>query len=101
MYKSEKVRNRTRAVLDAAIALAERTGMQAVTRPRVAAESGLSVGTVSNAFGTMDALRDAVLSAAVERELVAIVAQGLAARHPIALNAPPALRQRALETLVA
>lgn len=98
---SDKVENRNRAVLDAAVALAERHGMGAVTRPRVADESGLSTGTVSNAFGSMDALRDAVVAAAVEREIVVIVAQGLAERHPVALAAPAELKQRALEKLAA
>lgn len=98
---SDKVENRNRAVLDAAVALAERFGVAAVTRPRVSAESGLSTGTVSNAFGSMDGLRDAVMSAAVQREIVAIVAQGLAERHPAAVNAPAELKQRALEKLAA
>lgn len=98
---SGKVENRNRAVLDAGLALAERHGMQAVTRPRVAAESGLSTGTVSNAFGSMDGLRDAVMAAAVDRQITVIVAQGLAERYPAALNAPAELKQRALANLAA
>lgn len=98
---SDKVENRNRAVLDAAVALAERFGMAAVTRPRVSAESGLSTGTVSSAYGSMDGLRDAVMAAAVQREIVVIVAQGLAERHPAAVNAPAELKQRALEKLAA
>lgn len=117
---SDKVENRNRAVLDAAVALAERFGMAAVTRPRVSAESGLSTGTVSNAFGSMDGLRDAVMAAAVDfctRQIrleaigendadafarrVTVVAQGLAERHPAAVNAPAELKQRALEKLAA
>lgn len=98
---SEKVENRNRAVLDAGVTLAEKYGMQAVTRPRVAAESGLSTGTVSNAFGSMDALRDAVMVAAVQREIVVIIAQGLAERYPAAMNAPAELKQRALAQIAA
>lgn len=98
---SEKVKNRNRAVLDAAVALAERHGMQAVTRPRVACESGLSVGTVSNAYGSMDALRDAVMSAAVEREILPVIAQGLAERYPAAIAAPVELKTRALAQIAA
>lgn len=98
---SIKVENRNRAVLDAAIALAERAGMAAVTRPRVASETGLATGTVSNAFGSMDGLRDAVMAAAVERELLPIIAQGLLERYAIALAAPLELKQRALANLAA
>lgn len=98
---SAKVENRNRTVLDAAIALAERSGMGAVTRPRVASESGLATGTVSNAFGSMDGLRDAVMAAAIEREILPVIAQGLADRYPSALAAPQELKQRALSNLAA
>lgn len=98
---SEKVENRNRTVLDAAVALAARHGMQAVTRPRVATEAGVSVGSVSNAFGSMDALRDAVMSAAVDREILPVVAQGLAERYPAAVAAPPELKTRALSQIAA
>lgn len=98
---SQKVENRNRAVLDAGVSLAERIGMHAVTRSGIAADTGLSVGTVSNAFGSMDALRDAVMAAAVDREILPVIAQGLAERHPAALNAPAELRRRALELLAA
>lgn len=98
---SEKVENRTRTVLDAAVSLAERFGMQAVTRPRVAAEAGVSCGTVSNAYGDMSALRDAVMSAAVDREILPVIAQGLAERYPAAAAAPPELKTRALSQIAA
>ena len=98
---SEKVENRNRTVLEAAIALAEEYGMQAVTRPRVADAASVAVGTVSNAYGCMDGLRDAVMSAAVEREILPVIAQGLAERYPAALAAAPDLKTRALAKIAA
>lgn len=98
---SEKVENRNRAVLDAALLLAAQRGYRNITRRQVADEAGVAVGSVNNAFGTMDGLRDAVMAAAVERELPAIIAQGLAERHPAALGAHPGLRTRALASLAA
>lgn len=98
---SEKVQNRNRTVLEAAVALARQHGMQAVTRPRVAAESGLALGTVSNAFGGMDGLRDAVMRAAVDREILPVIAQGLAERHPAAAAADSDLKTRALAQIAA
>lgn len=98
---SDKVENRNRTVLEAGVSLATAHGMQAVTRPRVAAESGLALGTVSNAFGSMDGLRDAVMRAAVEREILPVVAQGLAERYPAAMNAEPDLKTRALAQIAA
>lgn len=98
---SEKVENRNRAVLDAAVQLAAQRGYRNITRRQVADEAQVAVGSVNNAFGTMDGLRDAVMAAAVERELPAIVAQGLADKHPAACGAPETLRRAALESLAA
>lgn len=98
---SEKVENRNRAVLDAALRLAGQRGYRNITRQQVADEAQVAVGSVNNAFGTMDGLRDAVMAAAVERSLPAIVAQGLADRHPAALNASAELRGAALASLAA
>lgn len=98
---SEKVTNRNRAVLDAALRLAGSRGYRNITRQQVADEAGVAVGSVNNAFGTMDGLRDAVMAAAVDRSLAAIVAQGLADRHPAALGAPATLRNAAVESLAA
>lgn len=93
---SEQIENRTRTVLEAAMRLASAQGMAAVTRPRIADEAGVAVGTVSNAYGSMDALRDAVMATAVEREILPVVLYGVVNRHPAALAAPESLRQRAL-----
>lgn len=98
---SEKVENRNRAVLDAAVKLAASRGYRNITRQQVADEAQVAVGSVNNAFGTMDGLRDAVMAAAVERSLPAIVAQGLADRHPAALGASAELRGAALASLAA
>lgn len=98
---SDKVDTRNRTVLDTAVMLAELHGMGAVTRPRVARGSGLSAGTVSNAFGSMGALRDAVMQRAVDLELLPVVAQGVAERYPAALAATSELKTRALAQIAA
>ena len=98
---SEKVENRNRAVLEAAIALAQERGFANVTRDLVAERAQVAAGSVNNAYGNMEALRDAVMAAAVERELVDIVGQGLAAGHPAARNAPEELKRDALAKLAA
>ncbi|MCA9268781.1 MAG: helix-turn-helix transcriptional regulator [Planctomycetales bacterium] len=98
---SEKVENRNRAVLEAAIALAQERGFANVTRDLVAERAQVAAGSVNNAYGNMEALRDAVMAVAVERELVDIVGQGLAAGHPAARNAPEELKRDALAKLAA
>lgn len=98
---SEKVENRNRAVLEAAIALAQERGFANITRDLVAERANVAAGSVNNAYGNMDALRDAVMAVAVERELVDIVGQGLAAGHPAARAAPEDLKRVALAKLAA
>lgn len=82
-------------VLDAAIDCAMTDGYQWITREQVAAAAGVSPGSVSNAYGTMRDLKRAVLRAAVERGLPAIVLQGLVDNHPIALAAPDHVKDAA------
>lgn len=98
---SDKVENRNRTVLDAALRLAEAKGYRNFTRHDVAAEAGVACGSVNNAYGTMDALRDAVMAVAVDRGLSSVVAQGLADKHPAAVNAPAEVRTAALQSLAA
>lgn len=98
---SEKVENRNRAVLDAALQVASERGYRTMTRDQVAERAGVAVGGVNNAYGTMDGLRDAVMAAAVDRGVLPIVAQGLADRHPAALASPEPVRKAALASLAA
>ena len=83
------------------MALAGERGYEKITRHDVAARAGVATGSVNNAYGDMAGLRDAVVSAAVERGLLVIVAQGLAAGHPAARAAPQDLKDSALASLAA
>lgn len=96
---SEKMETRARLVLDAAYAIAAESGMAALNRDSVATRAGASTGTVSNAFGSMDGLREAVMGRAVECEALALIRQGIALQHPVALAAPADLQRRALAAL--
>lgn len=87
-------------ILAAAIAIAERDGWGAITRDGVAKAAGVADGSVNHAFGTVEGLRDAVMTAAVERRIVSIVATGLVAGHSAARDAPDDLkREAALSTV--
>lgn len=98
---SDKVQERNKRVLEAALEVAAESGYQALTRELVASRAGVSTGSVNNAYGTMQGLRDAVMAAAVARNLASIVGAGLAANHPAAREAPPAVRKAALAALAA
>lgn len=98
---SEKVVERDRKILAAAVALAGEKGFRGYSRNDVASRADVSAGQVNWAYGTMDALHNAVMQKAVDDGLVDIVGQGLAARHPVALAAPQALKDSALASLAA
>lgn len=86
-------------ILDAAVAIASEHGWRSITRDRVAERAFVAQGSVNAHFGTIDALRDAVMQAAVERGLLDIVAAGLAEQHPAARAAPPEVKRAALDIL--
>lgn len=83
------------AILAAAVTLAEELGYQNFTRNDVAAKAGTSAGLVSHSFGTIDALREEVLSEAVKTKNLTIIGQALAAGHPSVQDLSPALKKQA------
>lgn len=88
-------------ILAAALTAAERFGYTRFTLQQVADEAKVDKTLPLHYFGTMVQLRRKVMRAAIKREVLAVVAQGLAIRDPHAQKAPPELRQRALESLAA
>ena len=88
-------KHRTSELLDAALALAGRTGWRGLTRDAIAAAAGVSPGLVSARLGTMDALRRSVMRAAVKRRVARVVAEGLMAGDRYAQQADDALRTEA------
>lgn len=94
-------KERSKLILDAALDLAKRDGFDNITRESVAKAAGISPGLVSNYFNTMNQLQRAVMRAAVAREVLEVVGQGLAARNEHALKAPHELKQRAIALMLA
>lgn len=86
---------RDTVVLEAAIRVATREGWQWMTRALVADEAKLSRGSISNAFGGIINLKRAVARAAIQREILPILANVLAEKSPIAREIPDTLKERA------
>lgn len=89
------IEGRQELVLEHALALAETEGYQWIKRADIAELAGVSVGSVSSAFGSLVELKREVLREAIRRENLSVLAQGLVDRHEIALGAPAALRKKA------
>lgn len=91
----------TRAtLLDHALRISSHVGYNRVTREQLAKAAGMSEGQVSKLFGTMPQMRRAIMSAAVARGDLSIIAQGVAAKEPKAMALPEELKRRALELML-
>lgn len=86
--------NRDERIINAAVSLAKINGYQWITRDEVARVAGVGTGTINSAYGGMVELKRAVLRHAVENEIVEIIAQGLADKHPIVAGISDELRSR-------
>ncbi len=86
---------RIEAILVVALDLAKKEGYRKVTRAMVAEAAECSTGLISTYFGDAQRFHDSLLRAAVHREVIEVVLQGLAVNDPIAVAAPHALKERA------
>jgi len=91
--------DRKAQILAEAVRQARFVGYQNIRRENVAKALGLSVGMVNHTFTTMALLKRAVMGAAIAQRIPEIVAQGLAAKDPRAMNAPDDLKAAARATL--
>lgn len=66
---------RKQLILEAAIKLSVKQGYNTLTRDRIAEEAEISSPLVSNYFPTMRDMTNAVIRAAIDRQIMAILAQ--------------------------
>ena len=64
-------------ILDAAVKLSTRIGYQMITRELVASEAKTSCGLITFYFENMDSLKAAIIRAAIDREILPLIAQAL------------------------
>jgi AcrR family transcriptional regulator len=88
---------RKEQLLDAALRISEQRGYMTASRDDVAAMAGCAASLVSYHFGTMPNLRRAIMSAAIDRKNLTVLAQGLAMGESKAKAAPAELRAAAVE----
>lgn len=86
-------------ILAIGLQLAESQGYRQLRRTVVADAAGCGAGTFNNYWGSFDAFREAVLAEAVRTNCAAVIAQGLADRHPTAMAASSEQRAAALEAI--
>jgi AcrR family transcriptional regulator len=92
---------RETALIDAVLRLAGNgTPYHQLLRDDIAAEAGVSNGTINHAFETLDGLRSAAMREAVARGNLVVLAQGLAVGDPIARASPLYLKEQAIRAIV-
>lgn len=87
-------------ILSVAIDICNKQGYNNLTRERIATQAGIATGLVNHAFTTMTKLRRAVMRAAIQREILPIVAQGIATGCSIAHDADNVLKHKAMTWLI-
>ena len=87
-------------ILDLALHMAAEHGYDRITREMIAAEVECSPALISKLFGTMHQMRRAIMSAAVARRDLKVIAQGLVAGDSKAKRAQPLDQRAALESLL-
>lgn len=90
---------RRRVLLRAALEVSESGHYSSISRSEVAAKAGVSEGLVTYYFDSMDYLRECVIREAIRTQNLTVLAQGLALRDTVALQAPASLRKQAIRTL--
>ena len=98
--------DRRALLLAAAMSVSAREGYNRVTREAIAQAGAVSPALVSHTFGTIQALRRAIMGEAIrlaradgDADALAIIAQGLAVGDPRAKGLPDSIRQRAAASL--
>jgi DNA-binding transcriptional regulator YbjK len=98
-FYRQKPEDRQQMILDAALMVAKREGLEKLKRETVAKEANVSCGLVNRYFNTMPQLKRAVIRAAIhaERPILEIIAQALVQGDAQAKKAPQEVKDAALK----
>lgn len=91
--------DRKAQLLDVAVELARKNGFANLRMLHISQSADCSNATVVGYFKTMVQMKRAVMRAAISREVLPIIAEGVAMRDPVAKKACPDLQRKALATL--
>jgi len=91
---------RKQLILESAVFLAQHCGYKTVRRDEISALAGCASSLVAHYFTSVKELQRVIMQYAVDNEDLNIIAQGLVANDPIALNAPQELKTLAANSLL-
>lgn len=90
---------RREMILETAARLATHSHYMLLTRDEIGAALGISGVAVQQPFGKIGALRDAIVRHAIERRILPVIVQAIAAKHPAVLALDTELRTAAIDGL--
>lgn len=91
--------DREKAILEAAISVAQKRSFSSMRLIDIAAAAECSNALVVMYFGTMTKMRRRVMRAAIDRKILPIIANGFAMGDPTAKKADDALIKKAMASL--
>lgn len=86
-------------LLEIAVDYAKKFGYTNVTPKLIADKAHVRATLVHNYFSTMRELRKLIMQTAIDRNILPIIAQGIAFKDPLALNVSAEIKQRAIQYL--
>jgi AcrR family transcriptional regulator len=92
-------KDRQGEILEAALLVAQKMGFANIRQKDIAERAGCGYGTVTLHFKTMTQMRREIMRAAIKREILPIIAQGLGMGDPNAKKAPAEIKKKALASL--
>lgn len=92
--------DRRAQIIEAGLTQARIADYWNVDRSAICREAGCVPGLINHYFGTISQLRRAIMGEAIRRGDLTIIAQGIMHRDPRVANLDPALKQRAVESLL-
>ena len=98
LKKRANPKDRKQQILVAAISIAGDKNYSTITRQDIADRAQVSTGLVARCFGTMCQVRRAIMRAAIQQEILPIIAQGLVSKDKNAQKAPEPLKQKAMQS---
>lgn len=98
-YKRMRAVDRRAAVLNAALDLAKKDNYLSLTRDAIAEAAGVSGPTVQHHFGSVANLRRELMTFAIRRKCLRVIAQGVACGDPQTMRLDPADRALALASV--
>lgn len=88
-------------ILSAALAIGHEVGYQSIRWEALASRAQCSVGLVGKYFGTMNQLRRAIVSHAIDQKDLRVIAQAIVAGEPKVKSIDAGLKRRAMEYALA